>query len=81
MVFLTHKERTVRKYSWDSVMAAVYARLARYPDLGVCMDRAPRTRNRDTRFTLEELNEFADRIVDDSLYYGVHTRRQRTRLY
>ncbi len=25
MVFLTHKERTVRKYSWDNVMAAVRA--------------------------------------------------------
>ncbi len=31
------------------------------------------------RFTLEELNEFADHIVDDSLYYSMRAKRPRTR--
>lgn len=65
----TYRERTVRKYSWSDVMAAVTARMEKYPGLGICMNSAPATKESDM-FTLVELNRLASSIVDDSLYYG-----------
>lgn len=59
----THGERTNRKYSRADIMKAVRAQ---YKGKYLCVNAVPA----HDLFTLEELNEIVEKIIDDSRYYG-----------
>lgn len=65
MNIYTFSERTVKKYS---VGGAVESAKRRLNGLPICTD-AIRSRTLSDRITLQELNEIADAIVEDSIHY------------
>jgi len=65
MSIYTHAERTVKKYTVADAIAAAKARTAG----SVCLDSV-KDRADDEAITLEQLNDIADAICDDTNAWG-----------
>jgi len=64
----TKSEREDKKYDMNDVMRA--ARL-RMEGNGICINAISRRRlNKNSRFTMIELNQIVDEVVDDSNFYN-----------
>lgn len=70
----THSERTVRKYSVGQAIASAERRLKgnKHFKGGMCIN-AVVGRPLSERITLQELNQIASQIVDDSFHYVIGT--------
>lgn len=64
----THKERTQKDYTVEHAITSAKRRLRSKGIMGVCLDPI-RSRNREDKITLEELNIIADKIVEETYYY------------
>lgn len=65
----TRSERTDRKYIVGQAVASAERRLRKAGIKGTCMNAVSK-RSLSEKITLEELNRIADKIYDDSVYYG-----------
>jgi hypothetical protein len=70
--FYTRSEKTDRKYTVGFALACAERRLKAIPNFrgGTCVN-ALRRREKTDQITLQQVNELADQIVADSLYYGM----------
>lgn len=55
-----------KKYTLNDVFKAVKARIGNRP---ICTNALSRM-DRDEKFDIDKLNDLADKIVDDTLFYG-----------
>ncbi len=69
-IFYTKAERTEHKYTLGDIYKAIYARVPEH--LAICINHISRNPGYEhSKFTLVELNEIAERVVEDTLYYQV----------
>lgn len=64
----TFKEKTQRVYTTNDIMTAIKANLPKH--VAICMNRFPKDFDDSARYTLPELNDIVEDVVDDSLYFS-----------